>query len=350
MSRPIAEQTVVITGASSGIGRETALEFGRRGAAVVLSARGEDALRQTAEQIREEGGRALAIVADVTDFAQVRRLADQAVAWSGRIDTWVNNAGVAIYGTVEETDVEEIEQLFRINVMGQFHGVKAVLPIMNRQGGGTIINVGSIESMRAFPLHAHYSASKHAVKAFTEALRLEQEHAGTGIVVTLIKPGAINTPLFEHARAKTGRKPLPPPPIYDPAVVADAICFAAEHPRREITVGMGKLFPVLERISPALTDRLLMVGDMAFESQQGDEPDNAADNLFAPLHDGRARSRGEFVEQSKSSSLYTKIFEYHPAVAWGVLGGVAGLGLAALLTSKGRGEPRDLILAARSGR
>jgi short-subunit dehydrogenase len=312
MPRPIHEQVVVITGASSGIGRETALEFGHRGASVVLAARNEEALVEVARQVERLGGEAHAVVTDVAEWEQVKRLAQGAAARFGRIDTWVNNAATSAYATVEEMTVEEIERMIQVILMGQIYGVKAALPHMKRQGQGTIINVASALAKRSVPLQSAYCAAKHGIKGFTESLRLELEQEGSGVNVTLILPSSINTPLFTHARSKMDVKPQPIPPIYEPRVVAEAIIFAAEHPRREITVGGGgKMLETLERISPSLADKYMLQGSRGFEQQKTSQPDDRTDNLFEPMP-GRGKVTGEFGERSKSVSLYTRHLEQHP--------------------------------------
>ena len=310
--RPINDQVIVITGASSGIGRETAIEFSKRGAAVVLAARSAADLQQVAGEIHHHGGQAHVVVTDVSQWEQVERLAQEAVARFGRIDTWVNNAAVAIYATVEQTTVEEIERLIQVNLLGQIYGMKAVLPVMKQQGGGTIVNVASVEAVRALPYHSAYSASKHGVKAFTEALRMELEHEKIPINVVLVLPGSINTPLFNHARSKLGVKPLPMPPIYQPRNVADAIIFAAEHPQRDLFVGgSSQMIATLERISPALVDRLLLTGGGGFKLQKTRDPDDGRDNLFAPMP-GSGAVRGDFDKLAKPTSWYTEFIELHP--------------------------------------
>ncbi len=271
----IGEQVVVITGASSGIGRETATRFGQQGALVVLAARNETALQEVAKEVDRLGGEAQVIVTDVAEWDQVNRLAQEAVQRFGRIDTWVNNASTGGYGTVEEMSIEEIERIIRINLMGEIYGMKAALPHLRRQGQGTIINVASVLGERSVPLQAAYCAAKRGVSGFTEALRLELEHECSGIVVTLIVPSSINTPLFDHALSKLGVKPRPIPPVYEPKVVAEAILFAAEHPRRDIVVGgAGKMLAVGERISPRLMDRFMLMRGQMFEMQKTDQPDN----------------------------------------------------------------------------
>jgi short-subunit dehydrogenase len=311
--RPIADQVVVITGASSGIGRETAVEFGRRGGAVVLAARNAEALEEVGRQIERLGGRAEVVVTDVAEWPQVQQLAARAVERFGRIDTWVNNAAVSEYATVEEMTIEEIERIVQVNLMGQIYGVKAVLPQLIAQEEGTIINVGSALSERAIPLQSVYCASKHGLLGFTEALRLELARDHPGITVTLVMPSSINTPLFRSARSKMGQKPMPVPPIYEPSVVAEAIVFGAEHRRRDIIVGgSGKLMTLMDRISPRLTDWYMLQGDRLVKQQQTGEPDAPEDNLFQPVP-GKGSTTGDFGDRSHSTSLYTRHIDQHPA-------------------------------------
>ncbi|MGD9889842.1 MAG: SDR family oxidoreductase [Dehalococcoidia bacterium] len=336
MPRPLQNQVVVITGASSGIGRETALALGEQGASVVLAARTEAALQEAAKEVERLGGKAHVVVTDVADWTQVERLAQAAVTRFGRIDTWVNNAAVSAYAIVEQTTVEEIERIIQVNLLGQIHGMKAALPVMKEQGQGTIINVASAEAVRAVPLQAAYVAAKHGIKGFTDTFRMELEHERTGITVTLILPSSINTPLFRHARSKLGAKPQPIPPIYEPRTVAEAIIFAAEHPRREITVGgSGKLLTTVERLSPALADRYMLQGGRMFKKQRTNQPDDGQDNLFVPMPPESYSTTGEFGVQSKANSLYTRSLELHPT-RMRLLAGAALLGVVALLRRAGR--------------
>jgi NAD(P)-dependent dehydrogenase (short-subunit alcohol dehydrogenase family) len=319
----------VITGASSGIGRATAGELGRRGASVVLAARSEGPLKELAREIEGAGGSAHAVVTDVAEWPQVERLARAAVERYGRIDTWVNNAAVMQYATVEDSRPEEMEQLIRVNLLGQMYGSKAALAVMKRQGGGTIINVSSIEGWVGMPLHAAYSASKHGNKGFSEALRRELQQQDSPIQVCLIMPAGINTPLFDHSRSKLGPKPMPLPPAYPPEAVAEAIAYACEHPRLEIVVGgAGKMFTMLERLNPALIDLALGVGHLGSKGQMSSQPDTPSDNLFGPAPADTYRTHGSFDHVTRSSSLYTRLFELHPAwkvalIGAGVLGGLA---------------------------
>jgi short-subunit dehydrogenase len=312
MLKPLSEQVVVLTGASSGIGRATAIELGRRGASVVLAARNEEALRAAARELEAAGGRAHVVVTDVADSAQVFRLAEDAAAHFGRIDTWVNNAAVSEYGTVEEVSLEEIERIVAVNLLGTIYGIKAALPHLRRAGGGAIVNVGSVLSDRAVPLQSTYCATKHAVKGFTEAVRMELEHERAGIHLTLIQPAVINTPYYNHARTRMSVEPRAMFPVYEPLLVAEAILYAAAHPVRDIVVGDGgKLLTVLQRISPPLLDRLMLANGAAFKLQQKDEPPRPGDNLFAPMNEAGATT-GEYTHRSTNFSPFTRHLEPYP--------------------------------------
>ncbi len=341
MTKPLNEQVVVITGASSGIGRETALELARRGASVVLAARSEEALREVAREIEQMGGKAMVAVTDVAEWSQVQRLAEQAAFSFGRIDTWVNNAGVSTYATVEDSDIEELERVIQVNLMGEIYGVKAVLPIMKQQGEGTIINVSSVLGETSVPLQAAYAASKHGVKGFSDALRLELAREPSGINVTVILPSSMNTPFFNNARSKLGVKPRPIAPVYQPRSVAQAIAFAAEHPRREIVVGGGgKMFVIFDHLSRSLLDWFMLAGDNMAKQQKSDQPDDGRDNLFQPIG-GQGRVEGDYGDQSAPNSLYTSLLEVRPALKRTLLGAslVGGATAAALLLRGKRLSP-----------
>lgn len=313
MPKAIRDQVVVITGASSGIGRATALEFARHGARLVLAARNEPALQEVAEVVESLGAYSLVVPTDVAESEQVNRLARAAVRKFGRIDCWINNAGVTEYATVEKTGTEEFERIIQVNLLGQVYGVKAALPYLKQQTEGTIINVSSVLGERAVPLQAAYVASKHGVKGFTDALRLELKYQNTGINVTLIAPASINTPLFEHAPSKLGVKPRPIPPVYSPQLVAQAIVQAATRPRREVVVGGGgKLLLFLTRLSPALVDWLMLWGGMLFKQQQTDLPPNSQDNLFAPLNQ-QDSSESEQSQDFTIPGTVTHYLKFYPS-------------------------------------
>lgn len=315
--KPIPEQVVVIFGASSGIGRETALQFARQGARVVVSARNSAGLDSLVEEIRSAGGEATAIVADVTDFEQVRRVADMAVETYGRIDTWVHTAAVSMYATFDETTPEEFKRVIDVNLVGQAYGAMAALPHLKREGRGALIHISSVEARRSLPFQSAYAASKHGVEGFIEALRMELEHAGYAISVTNVIPASINTPLFDKARTKLGVMPKGVPPFYEPQTVAEVILHAAEHPTREVAVGgSAKMLIMNQSLSRRASDA--MVKQMGFQGQQTDipKPANAPDNLFAPIA-GYDRVNGSFGDEVKPFSLYATL-QRKPVFRWAI--------------------------------
>ncbi|MDQ4127051.1 MAG: SDR family oxidoreductase, partial [Actinomycetota bacterium] len=253
--KPIEEQVVVLMGASSGIGRESALRFASRGAKVVVSARGEQGLNSLVEKIRGEGGEAIAVPADTSEFEQVKAVADRAVEAYGRLDTWVHLAAVGLFATFEQTTPEEFGRVMDVNLMGQVYGAMAALPYLKREGRGALIHISSVEAKRAFPFHSAYAASKHGIDGFLESLRVELKHERSPISVTQIMPGTINTPFFDKGRTKLGVKPVGIPPIYEPGTVADIILYAAENPARDLVSGGAAQALILnQRLSPRMLD------------------------------------------------------------------------------------------------
>lgn len=340
MRRPIEDQVVVVTGASSGIGRETALELARRGARVVVGARNEAALSRLADEIRAFGGHVHVVGTDVADAPQVTRLGDEAVRAFGRIDTWINDAAVSEYAMFDKLSDEDFHRIVQVNLMGTVFGTRAAIERM-RGRGGMIINIGSVVSDRAVPLQSAYVASKHAVKGFTDSIRMELDHQRAGIHVTLILPTSVNTPFFDHAKSRMGVKGNPIPPVYEPSVVADAIAYAAEHPVRELYVGApAKFFSLLNRLSPALCDWYMKQGGRMFRQQRSDEPDQGQDVLYRP-DSSNGRSRGRFGDIAMRSSAYTRVIERHPnvkrtLVGMGIVATAAALVGAGWATGAGR--------------
>src|SRR3712207_1113589 len=235
--KPVEEQVVALMGASSGIGRGTALRFADRGAKVVVSARNEEGLNSLVDEIRGKGGQATAIPAEATEFEQVKAVADGAVEEYGRLDTWVHLAAVLLVASFEETTPEEFARVIDVNLMGQVYGAMAALPHIKREGGGALIHVSSMGAKRSIPLQSAYCASKHGIDGFLESLRVELKHEGWPISVTQVMPATINTPFFDKGRSKVGVKAVGIPPIYEPHTVADIILYAAENPARDLVCG-----------------------------------------------------------------------------------------------------------------
>ena len=301
--KALADQTIVITGASSGIGLATARLAAQRGARVVLSSRNEEDLRRACDEIRAKGGRATFVVADVAVPQAVDRIAETALLEYGGFDTWVNNAGVSIFGKLTEIPLADKRRLFDTNFWGVVHGCRAAVRHL-RDRGGAIINIGSIVSDRAIPLQAAYSASKQAVQGYTDGLRMELEYDKLPISVTLVKPSAIDTPYLEHARNYMEEAPNFPPPVYSPDVVAEAILECAEKPVREVTVGGGgRLMAVMGRVAPRTTD--LYMEQTMFRQQKSDERTPLTqDSLYSPGQDGSVE--GPYNGHVLRSSAYTK--------------------------------------------
>jgi len=290
----LEDQVLVITGGTSGIGLATATRAAERGARVVLCSWNEPELRETVSTIEERGGIARSVVADVTHQKDLERLASTAVEEFGTIDTWVNNAGVSIYGALTEVAIEDMRRLFEVNFWGTVYGARAAIARL-RGSGGAVINIGNVVSDRAIPLQGAYSASKHAVKGFTDALRMELEEEGAPISVTLIKPSAIDTPYFQHAKNYMAVEPEPPAPAYGPEVVANAVLRAAEHPIRDITIGGGgRLISALGTALPRFDAR-----------RSGTLAAMRAGNLYAGAPEG-GKERGEYRGRVMHSSAHPR--------------------------------------------
>ncbi|SEM80532.1 Short-chain dehydrogenase [Sphingomonas gellani] len=319
--KPLAEQVMVITGASSGIGLVTARMAARQGAKVLLVARSEAALADAVQGIVSSGGAADYFVADVADEAAVQAAAEHAVRRFGRIDCWVNNAGTAIYGRLETIGDADHRRLFEVNYFGAVHGCLAAIPHLHAAGGGALVTVASIASDMPSPLMGAYAATKHAVKAYVETLRMELAERDAPIAVTLVKPSGIDTPIGQHATNLAGGEAQIPPPVYAPELVADAILFCASHVRRDITVGgAGRAQALFAQHFPRLFEKLAPVAARAFIDKEKRQPKPA--NLFAADAPGTGQERsGEHAP--KPFSLYTAAAKHPGATAVVGLGGLA---------------------------
>jgi short-subunit dehydrogenase len=328
--KKLEDQVIVITGASSGIGLTTARMAARRGAKLVLAARNGDALQKLTDELNGSGTAAIHVVADVAKEEDVRKIASTAIAEFGGFDTWINNAGVSIFGKLNEISLEDQRRVFDTNFWGVVHG-SLVATEHFKWRGGALINLGSELSDCGITLQGIYAASKHAVKGFTDSLRMELEEAGAPVSVTLIKPAAVDTMYLAHAKNYMDVEPKLPAPIYAPEVVAEAILFAAEHPKRDIFVGSAsKLFSSGAHYFPQLLDRYMK--RYASSQQRSDRPANSsAQNALYRPGVGLQERQG-YPGHVCESSLYTKA-AMHPKTTGLALAG-AGLALAALWRSQ----------------
>jgi short-subunit dehydrogenase len=347
----VEDQVIVLTGASSGIGLATAHAAAARGARLVLVSRNDAALHQAARECEQLGGRAVAVVADVARREDLENVARVALETFGGFDTWINNAGLSVYGTLERIPLEDHRRLIDVNYWGVVHG-SLIAARHLRARGGAIINTGSVVSDRAVPLQGPYSASKFAVQAFTDALRMELEHDRAPISVTLIKPSAIDTPFFEHARTYLETAGVwNPPPAYDPSLVAKAMLHACETPKRSITVGAGgAVIGLMGRIAPRLTDLLMEQGGFAIQKSQEPGRRSRRDNLYAPREDGAERS--SLPGGSRKTSLYLES-QLHPVATMALLGGI-GLAVGLMVrpdrrTARANRTRRDGMMARPRG-
>jgi NAD(P)-dependent dehydrogenase (short-subunit alcohol dehydrogenase family) len=281
---------VVVTGASSGIGRATALRFARKGAKVVLAARRGQALEELAAECERRGGEAVAVPTDVSDAEAVQRLAEQAVSRFGRIDVWINNTAVAFFSPFLDVPLEDFRRVMDVNVMGYVHGCRAALEQMQEQGSGVIVNVSSVVGEIAQPYTSAYSMSKAAIRALGVSLRSELRLAGRNqIKVCTVLPATIDTPFFEHAANYTGRKAVAMPPVYAPQKAARTIVDVSLSPRPETIVGpLGRAMALQHRLTPRAMETLMAVQvDSAQLSRKEPAPPSRG-NIYEPLPNGPA--------------------------------------------------------------
>jgi len=335
--KPIHDQVVVVCGASSGMGRQTALEFARRGAKVVASSRSQEGLDSLVEQIKEAGGEAIAVVADVSDYPQVKNIVRKAVDRFGRIDTWAHFAATSVYAPFRETTPEEFQRVVDVNLLGAAYAAMAALPQLSRQGGA-LIDISSIEAEVGHPNQSAYTASKHGMRGFMDVLRMELKHEGTPVSVTNVMPSGINTPFFNHARSKLGMKPRPASILYQPETVVRAVLHAAQYPMEEIVIGAsGGMFILAKRLMPRLTDAF--ISWLAYRSRESGPSrpgERRRENIFQP---GTADTRihGDFDKQSHPTSAYTWL-QLHPGVRRTLGGAILAGAATALLWRSQRGE------------
>ncbi len=322
-----APQTVVITGASAGIGRATARLYGKRGARVGLVARGQAGLDGAVRDVEDAGGKALAIPADVADYAQVNAAADQAEEFFGPIDVWVNVAFTSVFSPFAEISAAEFRRVTEVSYLGFVHGTMAALTRMRPRDQGTIVQVGSALGARSIPLQSAYCGAKHAINGFTSALRCELLHEHSGVAVTVVQMPAVNTPQFSWVRSRLPRHPQPVPPIYQPEVAARGVMFAADHPRRkQYWVGASTAATIAaNKFVPALLDRYL--ARTGYDSQQTDQQVAAGrpDNLWQPVdgQDGHDHGpHGIFDDRSHGRSPQLWLAE-HPRLISGLAAGAA---------------------------
>ncbi|QJX45833.1 SDR family oxidoreductase [Hymenobacter taeanensis] len=328
--KPLNQQTIVITGATSGIGLATARLAAERGAKLVLAARSEADLHHVGAELSHKGAQVVTVAADVASVTDIQRIATTAKERFGGLDTWINNAAASIWGRLEEVSHEDSHRMFETNFWGVVYGSLAAVKHLKKRGGA-LINLGSVASDIAFPLQGMYSASKHAIKGFTDALRQELEEEGAPISVTLIKPSAINTPFPQHARNYMDKEPKLPPPVYEPEEVANAIVHAAEHPERDIYIGGGgKMFSTMNKHLPRAMDFLNEKVNMKLQTRD-EPPRNPAGSLHGPyVRDGKAH--GTHPGYVMQKSLYTRA-SLHPVIT-GAFAALAGGILVALLSGK----------------
>lgn len=323
--RNINEQVMVITGASSGIGLTTARLAAEQGARLVLAARNGQALDQLASELRRQGAQVATVEADVGNAADVERIGQTALERFGRIDTWVNNAGVGTFGRLEDISMEDHQRLFQTNFWGVVNGSLEAVKRMKQRGGGALINVGSEVSDRAAPLQGMYSASKHAVKAFTESLRMELEKEEAPISVTLVKPAAIDTLFAVHAKNYMDKEPTLPPPVYAPEIVARAILYCAQYPKRDIYVGgASKMISAGNAHMPRMLDHFMNATMWRQQKTKQDHVPGRRDALHAPDTTQTLRERQGMTGRSvREISVYTAASLHKKPLAAALLGGGA---------------------------
>jgi len=296
-------EVVVITGASAGVGRATAQEFARRGAALGLIARGIDGLEGARRDVEQLGGTALVLPVDVADASQVEAAAERVERELGPIDIWINDAMTSVFAPIQETTAEEFHRVTEVTYLGYVYGTLAALKRMRARDRGVIVHVGSALAYRSIPLQAAYCAAKHAVLGFFASLRTELLHDRSRIRTTMVQMPALNTPQFGWVRSKLPRKAQPVPPIFQPEVAARAIYYAAHHPhRREYFVGGSTVKAIFgNKLAPSFADQVLAKNGYDSQQYDGAEDPERPDNLFQPVP-GDHGAHGAFDERARKHS------------------------------------------------
>lgn len=328
-------QVVVITGASAGVGRATAIAFAKRGARIGLFARGRAGLEGAKRDVEAAGGEAVILRGDVSDAERVEAAAQEMEERFGPIDVWVNNAMVSVFSPISEMRPEEFRRVTEVTYLGYVYGTLAALKRMKPRDQGVIVQVGSALAYRSIPLQSAYCAAKHAIAGFTDSLRCELEHDQSKVRVTMVQLPALNTPQFDWEKSRLPHQPQPVPPIFQPEVAAEAILWAADHERREVYVGMSTMAAIFgQKVAPGLLDRYL--GRTGYRSQQTDEPtlERPPSNLWEPVDD--ERDHGAHGAFGPCASPYS-------VQLWGTLNrgklalaGLGAVGIAAALRRRRR--------------
>jgi NAD(P)-dependent dehydrogenase (short-subunit alcohol dehydrogenase family) len=332
--KPLHEQVVVVTGGSAGLGRAVARLAAQRGATVVVAARGADALDATVGELQALGAAALGVQADVASLDDCHRIVEETIDRFGRIDTFCANAMVTVYQEARDLEPDELRRVLDVNFFGGVNCYWAALPHLVASRG-TFVQVASALSYRGIPLQAAYCSSKAALRTFFESARVEHAKHDIPVAVSVILPGAINTPQFDTARQYLGRQPQPVPPIYEPEPFADGVVHCFEHPVRELPLGWGAQKLLWgQKLSPRAGDRVLLRNGWKGQHTGEPKPVGSPDNLFAPLQGDRG-ARGRFSRQSRATTMWTSL-----RLRRFLLGAaVAGVGLATMGITNSREKP-----------
>jgi NAD(P)-dependent dehydrogenase (short-subunit alcohol dehydrogenase family) len=330
-----SKEVVVVTGATSGIGRAIARRFAQDGAQIGLIARGREALENAKKEIEDAGGKALILPTDIADWDGVKSAAHAVEEAFGPIDIWVNNAMTTVFAPFKDVEPDEFRRATEVTYLGTVWGTKAALDLMLPRDRGTIAIVGSALAYRGIPLQAPYCGAKHGVKGFFESLRTELRHDKSKVHLTMVQLPGVNTPQFEHGRSKMPKVPQPMPPYYQPEVAAQAVHWAAHHKRRELYVGFPTVKTIVgNKVAPWLVERVL--AKQGYQGQQSDKPadPNRPDNLFSPPP-GDAGAHGPYDAKARKTSLQTALAEKRSVLA--AAGGAVLTLTGLLLTARSSG-------------